>query len=368
MNLSFGPSLAERIASTGGKAAGFDYLRLTLAVVIVAFHSVVTTGGHAAQRELLDGPAGPFFQLLLPMFFALSGFLVAGSLLRSDSLLVFVGLRVLRIFPALAVDTLFCALLLGPLLTSLSPSAYFSDPQFHAYLLNLFGVIHYLLPGVFRDNPMPEVNGQLWTIPAELECYVVLTLLALVGAHRRRALMLGLVAAGVAVLQARVWAGASSPWAGRLLLGCFLAGVLLHLFRDRVRWNAAAGALALAATLVCLQVPSLLYLAALPASYLTVWLGLHNPRKVGLLRSGDYSYGLFLYGFPLQQALVATVPAAQVWWGNLLLALPLTLAFAALSWHLFEKRALARKHWLHAGAAALARRWPGAALGSARRP
>ena len=103
---------------------------------------------------------------------------------------MFVGLRAIRIYPALAVESLIAALVLGPLLTTKSLPAYFSDHDLHTYFLNILGDPHFLLPGVFKSNPIDLVNGQLWTIPYELRCYVLLTALAMLGAVRRPVILL----------------------------------------------------------------------------------------------------------------------------------------------------------------------------------
>ena len=70
------------------------------------------------------------------------------------------------------------ALILGTLLTTLPLGEYFAHPMLHSYFLNIIGDIHYFLPGVFDQNPSHRVNGQLWTIPFELECYIVLAAVA----------------------------------------------------------------------------------------------------------------------------------------------------------------------------------------------
>jgi peptidoglycan/LPS O-acetylase OafA/YrhL len=357
MRYFFTGSLAsERIAATGGRATGFDYMRFLLAISVILFHTLITSYGAETQSRVTGSPAGKIWLVILPMFFALSGFLVAGSLERSKSLGVFLGLRVLRIFPALAVDTLFCALILGPLLTTLALSDYFGHPEFRAYLLNIVGDIHFTLPGVFETNPSHKVNGQLWTIPVELECYIVLTALALIRFHRRRWLMLGVFLVALTGLEGRVLMGVSTPWDGRLLLLCFLCGVVAYLYRDRVRLSLAGAVLAVGATALCMSSERLYYLECLPLTYLTVCLGLLNPPKSKFLESGDYSYGLFLYGYPLQQVLVAWVPAARDWYWNVALAVPLALVFSVMSWHLIEKRVMARKHLLFAANA----RWEAA--------
>ncbi|HET8695306.1 MAG TPA: acyltransferase, partial [Aquabacterium sp.] len=158
--------------STNGKPSGFDYMRLTLAALVICFHSIVTSYGVEAQNQFNQTFSGKAFGMILPMFFCLSGFLVAGSLMRSRSVTTFIGLRALRIYPALAIDTIFFGLIIGPILTTLPLSDYFSNPTVHNYLLNAVGIIHYYLPGVFENNPSKSVNGQLWTIQYEMECYI----------------------------------------------------------------------------------------------------------------------------------------------------------------------------------------------------
>jgi peptidoglycan/LPS O-acetylase OafA/YrhL len=343
LSVNSGVLLSERIRETGGRASGFDYMRLVLAVVIVCFHSVVTSYGKEAQHVVNQSALGYVLRFLLPMFFCLSGFLVAGSLERSRGLFVFLGLRAFRIFPALAVDTIFCALVIGPLLTTLSWREYFAHPVFLQYLENILGVIHYHLPGVFETSPFGEVNGQLWTVPFELECYIVLALLGLFSFHKYPRLFLATLVLPMLVGEAWVLYKHSRPDTDRLLVMYFLAGVSLYLLRDRIRLNLGLFLLMFVASVLCLNIPEIGYLAPIPLVYITVYLGLTNPRKIGLLNQGDYSYGLFLYGFPIQQTVVALIPLGHHWWGNIVFSVPLAFLFAALSWHGVEKRVLARK-------------------------
>src|SRR5262249_19035746 len=142
-------TLGEKLAQSAGRPTGFDYLRLGLSVAVVCMHSAITSYGQPADFALWLSPLRAPLRLILPMFFALSGYLVAGSLLRSTSLVQFLGLRVLRIYPALSVEVLLSALLLGPLLTSEPVVRYITSQTFLAYLLNVTGHIHYQLPGVF---------------------------------------------------------------------------------------------------------------------------------------------------------------------------------------------------------------------------
>ncbi len=91
-------SLDTKFAIGNNRPSGFDYLRLGLAVSIVCMHSVQTSYGLAAETALWTSPLRGLLRLILPMFFALSGFLVAGSLQRTTTLLQFLGLRAIRIY------------------------------------------------------------------------------------------------------------------------------------------------------------------------------------------------------------------------------------------------------------------------------
>jgi peptidoglycan/LPS O-acetylase OafA/YrhL len=300
---------------------------------------------------------------LLPAFFALSGFLVSGSLERTRTVPMFLGLRALRILPALAVESLIAALILGPLLTTLPLKDYVASPLFWQYFLNIAGIPQYHLPGVFAHNPIDRVNGQLWTIPFELRCYLTIALLALLGAVRRRG---WLVVATIAYLAYGVIATAvqypqdltsvAGPLPGWLLVESFLVGVLIHVYRDRLPWRWSWGVGSLAAGLALLAVPVGQYLAIAPLAYATVFFGLTNPRKSGFLKGADYSYGIFLYGFVIQQTFVALAPWGRHWWINIAVAAPVATLVAAASWHLVEKPALGlRKHLAKLEAAWIAR-------------
>ncbi len=352
-------SLDTQLQAGAGKPSGFDYLRLALALSIIGWHSVVTSYGAEVNDDVLKGFCRPFILALLPMFFALSGFLVAGSLERCKTLITFLGLRILRIFPALACDTLLSALVLGPALTTIPLSMYFNDPQFYSYFLNIIGDIHYNLPGIFPNNPLPgTVNAQLWTVPYELKCYVILTGLALLGIYKRRTwLLLFVVAIYGAVIFNLIFTvliqGASYPpplLAGEPLIMDFIGGFLLYKFRAYIPYHRG---LFIASVIVSLSMFAIApsygaRLVAIPVAYMTVYLGLRNPTRNKLLLSGDYSYSLFLYGFPLQQAVASFGPAMQHWYINLLIVIPLAGLISVASWWLIEKPALNLRRYLKA--------------------
>jgi peptidoglycan/LPS O-acetylase OafA/YrhL len=235
------------------------------------------------------------------------------------------------------------------MLTNQPLGQYFRSPEFFKYFLNIVGDIHYTLPGVFAHNPSDVVNAQLWTIPFELKCYAALTGMAIIGLYRRRALML---AATCLIIFATILYVTLNPveivdvW--QLLVPTFLLSVCAYLYRDRLPWNPwlFVVSVALAGALVSLN-NAFMILAAFPITYLTIWLGLLEPKRDALIRSGDYSYPLYLYSFPIQQALIAVVPWARIWWLNFILALPITFLLAAFSWHLIEKPAQGARRYIY---------------------
>jgi len=185
-------SIENRLDATNHRPSGFDYLRIVLAVCVVSWHVPWLIAGS------VEGPIfswlNPIAFSIVPLFFALSGFLVAGSLDRSQTMVTFLGLRALRIAPALIAEILLSALILGPLLTTEKLTSYFSSEEFWLYFLNLVGYVHYYLPGLFKGNQYPYVTGQLWTVPYELVIYISLSCLAALGLYRRKTFLLVVVA------------------------------------------------------------------------------------------------------------------------------------------------------------------------------
>jgi len=334
-----------RSAGAGAATAGFDYLRVGLALAVLAWHSIIlSTGSTPLDQALWSGPFRFLPAAILPMFFAVSGFLVAASLERTR-LHQFLMLRVLRIVPALAVVVVLSALFLGPIFTTLPLRQYLTSPELVQYFGNTVGLMHFTLPGVFENNPDPRlIASQLWTIPFEFECYLALAILSLSSLLRdRRAFveviaLVSLAGTACALLFAPVSAFDHVP--GRVLVLSFLAAVSLYLYRDKIPYSTLLGVGAATLSAALLQIPNAAYLAPFPVAYLTVWLGLKRPPKIPF---GDLSYGIYLLHFPIEQTIMHLYPGAGSWWRLTLIALPPTLVCAWLSWNCIEQPILSRK-------------------------
>ncbi|MBS0321855.1 MAG: acyltransferase [Proteobacteria bacterium] len=331
-----------------------DLVRIVAAAGVLFAHAYALTR-HSADEPLYRVAGLNAGNVAVWVFFTLSGYLVAQSLARRADVRSFVAMRAARLAPGLAVAAVVTAWVVGPWVTTLPPSTY----------VQAAGTLRYVpcallppapeacvLPGVFAANPYPDaVNGSLWTLPVEMAAYAGLLLAGVAGMARNR-IAATVVVAGLAALPAAVRAaGAEWPLTRETtnLLGFFAAGTLLYAWGDRVPHSPwVLGVLAVVGIgtwrIAHLYAPVMLAIA-----YAVLWVGLMRPSRIRWpSRWGDWSYGVYIYAFPLQQAIVAqsgtTSPRVL-----LLVSLPVTLAVAALSWRLVEGPALRRtRAWLAA--------------------
>lgn len=332
-------SIDARMIATNNRASGFDYLRLILSTAVILWHSCVLSYGKVGEDQLSELLRIPARSILI-CFFALSGFLVAGSLWRCRTLFSFLGLRVIRIIPALFLEVTISALILGPLVTTSSFTDYIAAPEFKAYFLNILGLIHYFLPGVFTSNPFPNVvNGQLWTIPWELKCYVALCMLALFKIINRKigfAVVLALLQCYFIAKGFKQTDPSQDFMNGNNMVMAFLYGVAFNVYRKEIPYSKYGFAIAVLLSVLLLALPKGGYFAPLPLTYLIVYVGLLNPRKLLVVSSGDYSYGLYLYGFPFQQLIASLGPNFHHWAINFALSFGCALCVAYFSWNYIE--------------------------------
>jgi peptidoglycan/LPS O-acetylase OafA/YrhL len=149
-------TIASRLDETKGHSSGFDYLRIGLSVSVILYHTIIVCYGPEVEARFWESPLlRPLFYFIVPAFFALSGFLVAGSLFR-NSIPAFLTLRAIRIFPALFCEVMISALILGPMLTSFSLWQYFADHKFWVYPLERDRQHPLSVAGAVPGQPFPR--------------------------------------------------------------------------------------------------------------------------------------------------------------------------------------------------------------------
>ncbi len=334
----------------------FDFLRWLAASMVLYSHeyAVLGRGGEEPMARLTAGFA-TFGTLGVDIFFAISGCLVTASLVRRGNLAYFVASRALRIVPGLVVALVVSALLIGALATTLPLADYFRDVSTWRYISRGIALhdLQWTLPGVFASAPAAGVvNGSLWSLWPEVQMYAIVALLGAVAwvcrAPRRTVLLAGMaLVAAIALLHHPDRAGQhlEGPALARLAV-VFAFGAIVGLWgwRARVGWTlfvlAALGALLLRHSQAFVALFDLaVVLGVLGIAYAP----LGRLRNFG--RFGDWSYGMYVYAFPVQQLVALYAPALGLP-AHFAIAYATTLALGALSWHLVEAPALSLKHVL----------------------
>jgi len=333
-------------ARDSGRGNNLNLLRFCAASLVVLSHSYPLSG-HLADEPLARATRiFDFASIAVIVFFAISGYLVARSYDRSRSLAAYARSRALRILPAYVAATLYAAFVVGPWATTLPLADYLTDPRTWIYVretLLFVGIDR--LPGVFVDNPYPlAINGSLWTLWLEVSCYAALAIAGALGALARPWRALALAAALFALGELSpafvAWMPRGDAFLGPRLAGTFVAGALAYAWRDRIPlspWIALA-ALAAAAALLGTRVEVYVLYGAIV--YATLVLAYHPSLDVpGFRRFGDYSYGIYVYAYPTQQAIASVLgPMPPLLLFGL--AYPAIFALAYASWHAIEAPAL----------------------------
>ena len=327
-------------------ANNLDFVRLVAAGMVLYGHSFALLG----IKEPLFLSWLPLGPLGVYIFFTISGYLVSESWDRDPHLARFFARRLLRIVPGLVVCIALSVLVLGPLMTTLALRDYFSSKYTWGYFQNILLHIVYYLPGVFEHNKIPNaVNGSIWSLPVEFLMYIVVATVGLVSKSRWLSLILAI---GSAVICLN-WAQVSSEMLVvynfdlRQAFICgtyFWVGACFYKFALRAHLSLTVGMLALFA-MICLEpwtrALALATWVLLPVVVLTFGFA-QSSTLSRLTRSGDYSYGIYIYAFPIQQTVAVLLPDLGI--GTyILMCLLSSLILAILSWHLVERTALAFK-------------------------
>jgi peptidoglycan/LPS O-acetylase OafA/YrhL len=350
----FSRSLREAGSHARSEFGNFDYIRLIAAAAVIFSHSFLIAEGNEANE--------PFVRLLgeknilglygVFTFFVVSGFLITQSACENGSIGAFAWRRVLRIYPALFCCAAVCAIVLGPIFTGMPLADYWLQllPLHYILRTGLFpGTEGWSIPGVvFYSNGgllAQVINGSLWTIPQELTCYVIVGLLFLVRGLRWYVVAV-LAALSLPIMLLPFPVVPKEVGDFLFVVPSFAWGALICLIRRR-------HTLPLWPLLVCLGIgvyavwaDKCLQLFPLFAAYPLIRLAtaqrFHLPS---LKRFGDISYGMYLYGWPVQQVARAVLGEGASWWEIFALSLPAAALLGFLSWHLLEKRALRLKRW-----------------------
>lgn len=333
-----------------GRHNNFNLIRFLAASMVIVYHGycIARTPGSIEPINWLTRGRDDGGSLAVLIFFIISGFLVTQSFVsRGGDLLAFMSARVLRIFPALWVAVPF-TIIVASFASPVPWGAYLTHAQTLKYWLHnsFLWNLEFNLPGAFRHTPLVgNVNGSIWTLPTEFGMYLLCAGLGLLGLYLVRSvfnafLLTVLMAAAMTKVEALPFI--NSIWAAQWALA-FLAGMFCYMNRHEIRLSIPF-ALLLVASTYFIRNPIMGRFYILPAlAYATLCFSLHPAVFFKpFTRLGDYSYGLYIYAFPLQQQMVFYHPGIN-WIKSIVLTYPIILGVAILSWHLVEKPALRLK-------------------------
>ena len=299
-----------------------DIVRLLFALMVIYGHSFHLTPGANQGDDLIYLYTGYYAgDLAIKGFFFISGILVTSSLIASRSPLKYLMARVFRIIPALVVVTLILTLVIGPMVSTLPALRYFNTHETWRYLWrtsllqiwNGQSLGYYYLPGVFTTNPFPNfVNAPLWSVNAEFYCYLLLLAVFLCTGLSKvsSSIMFCLIAVDSILPNKEIfyWIPQSNSDFSLLPLS-FAFGSLLAVYQGEIKLHASI--------LVGLLFVSYLigggnfghifgyavfFVAILVFAASAVAMKLRLPR--------DVSYGVYLWGCPIQQLFAQFFPGA----------------------------------------------------------
>lgn len=351
-----------------GHSNSLGFIRLVLASAVIFDHAFPLGGFGADPFFAVTRGQASLGSIAVAGFFAISGYLIAKSGMSAD-VVQFMWRRFLRIFPAYWVVLLFTAFIVAPAIWITQGDSFASF--FH---LAPNGAIHYFTSnwtlniGTYgigdllvdttpygRSIGYSAFNGSIWTLTYEWGCYLVIAVLVLFGILKRARLVVPLItaflfAAQIVFLVAPEFVASLFPLlADQYSLSLtltFMYGACLAVYSKRVPFSDGLGILSAIIMLWTLRYGGFQLVGSAVGVYFVLYLGARLPSVFHWIGArNDYSYGVYIYGFLVQQVLALIGVHKFGYLPFALIALVITFGFAFLSWHLVEKRAMALKSW-----------------------
>jgi peptidoglycan/LPS O-acetylase OafA/YrhL len=352
-----------------GNAIGF--LRMLFAVLVIVSHCFFLGGFGNDALAILTGQLSIAIVGVIG-FFVLSGFLITRSALGAPSVWRFLWHRFLRLFPGYWFCLVICAFVFAPLFALQEHGVFwrvFWAPKDSpvSYVLGNAGMFHldgFSIPGVMnlcpsnvahllRHNPHPwSINGSLWSLPYELACYLGVAGLTLAGALRQKRVAVLAVFCGLLALYefSCLSPGQFSQLFPYTLFDTlvmlvlyFTAGSVCFLYRERIPCSTPLFVLCLVSLTLGLAFGCFPFVAPIALPYSILWLAFNLPVRNFDAR-GDFSYGIYLYAFPVQQGLALLHVQKHGYIPYLIASLLITSVFAVISYRWIEAPCLKWKN------------------------
>jgi peptidoglycan/LPS O-acetylase OafA/YrhL len=325
----------------------FNLIRMLAATAVLVSHSYPLSWGSTAVEPLSNVLGISLGELAVITFFCVSGFFISMSRERAPSNIDFFSARFLRIYPGLSMALLLAVFMIGITFTTRAVPDYLSNGKTYSYLSNnlLLFNMKFQLPGLFQDNPYPGINGSLWTLFYEVMLYVlvgVLGALSFFGTSKR---FLGFLMVYFVVYLGFKLLGIHTTLTEELhrmrffftWSFPFVIGMALYRYRNNVELRPVWLVPLLIVAASALHTAYFFEGLVLAWTYLIFYLGFSTHSFFDRYNQlGDYSYGVYIYAFPVQEILAHQFKGIEPL-VMMALTFPVALIAAVLSWHLLEK-------------------------------
>ncbi|MFY9906980.1 MAG: acyltransferase [Terriglobales bacterium] len=323
----------------------FDLIRLVLAsvVVIVHCHDLSLQPGLAWLTIWLDSG------IAVKGFFAISGCLIVASYERSSSLRDYFEKRMRRILPAYWAS-LVLSLIVGSIFTALPLPIFLRSLETVKYVGANLVFANFLcpsLPGVFVDNPATSaMNGALWTIKVEIGFYLSVPIIVWCCRKFGTTPILGSIFVAGILFDILCGYIRHPEWTHQLpgQLPYFIVGAAVYYNAERFRRYGLLIVGAATVLYVCkLKIDWVLFQAS-SVSVLVLAAALLTPKLTGLTKYGDFSYGVYIYHFPVIQALIVMGLFRRAPYLAMAVVVCIVALLSAISWFTLERPVLRRSH------------------------
>jgi len=337
---------------------GFNLVRVVAALAVVFSHSFAVYTGTEDQEPFQQATGEILGIYAVLVFFLLSGILITDSALNTPSPWHFAIKRARRILPAFVASNLLVVLAICPFFAKDGAQDFLTDPQTWKTLLRVltfqdaalrFNSVEFAhetgagYPGLWN-----LANGVLWTIRIELVCYVLVGVMAALRLLRPIPVLVLFALSYIALMKSALPA---TPFFGTLvfLLPSFAVGMYL---RINVCGHVAQGYLALSSLVTLVLSMFLMHgwvrlegvLFPLFFAYPLLWLG--QQGRTGTLMGSDWndpSYGIYIWGWPVQQVLASAIGPGLSPYVFAALCLLVVGFVGYVSWFVIERPFLRRK-------------------------
>ena len=338
------------VDAVGTKSENLHLTRFIAAIMVILFHSFhIAKGSETGEWfRVLTNHQLTMGEFAVSIFFLCGGYLIAMSVEKYKIAKTYFTARIQRLFPPLIFVTV-ATVVLCSFLSTWRPAGYAVSWDTWKYLLNAIFIRVHELPGVFADNADAVVNGSLWTLPLEFACYILcfiaykLTFLQ----KKRFPISIPFVILGSMIVW-NIGEKYSSLREGITPALLFYIGMGYWVYREYILLSVKCFVISIVLFILLFvaEQGQVAMLFAFPYIMMYLWFGMKQcSPKLG--RWGNYSYGIYLWGYTVQQIVVNFWPKHNMPpMLNAVISIPISILLGMLTYEIVENKSKGIPNWI----------------------